>query len=571
MNLHNSPTGRKQFLRDFLPAAALTLAIAFLLTLYGPLELFFTNLSEFRFSFSILFPELLKLFLLLFAVGLLAFALCYALHIRLYRVVLLLGAVGFVCTYIQGMFLSGSLPPLDGRAIRWSDYLLQDVVSVILWLAVGTAAVLLFRRLSPEMFSRLVTGISLFLTSILLVTLVTVGIMNHGFSTKYEAVLTKDSAFTMSSDQNFVIFILDAVDSAAFQELLEGVDPQFADTLSDFTYYPNTVGAYPFTRESIPFILTGKWFENQEDFPTFTARAMDESPLLSTLKSEDYRMGVYEEDLTYPSDNVYAFENAKKISPRIKSFNMLARKELSLVWFKYAPFPLKRLSHIQMDVFNQLLALPDGEEVFRAHNAEFYNDLRRAEITTVPEKCFRFIHIEGAHVPFRYDKNVRLISESQGSYLQNIEAGMTIVKTYLQKLKDAGVYDNTVIFLMADHGYGYNRNVAIVGRGNPLLAVKGLHESHPLAVSDAPISYEDLQTAYARTLSGMSAAEAFDAREGDDRPRRFLYYEYQNEHHMQEYTQQGHASDIKTMIPTGQRYDRPRGGPGKDAKSGGTP
>lgn len=578
MHLPNIPScadnsaARRRFFQSFLPAVTLVLALSFLLTLYGPLELYFTNIREFHFDFYALFPELIKLFFLFAAVGLLSFGFCYALHIRLYNIVLTTAAVGFVCTYVQGMFLSGHLPPLDGRAIRWSEYLSQDIVSIVLWLAVATIAILLVRRLATATVYKLITGLSLFLSAILLVTVVTVGIQNNGLAPKSEAILTKDHEFEMSTDQNFIIFIVDAVDSATFHQLLQSDDPQFGDILEDFTYYPNTVGAYPFTQESIPFILTGAWYENQEDFPSFVTRAMDESPLLTALKAQNYRMGMYEEDLTYDSNNVYAFENAKQLSYSIENFNQLAREELKLVWFKYAPFPLKWLAHVNMEAFNRLLVLEGAEQAFHANNTEFYRDVQNSEIVTVADKCFRFIHIEGAHVPFRYDKDVNIIPESQGTYPQNIEASMTIVNQYLTRLKDAGVYDNSVILLMADHGYGYDREIPIVGRGNPLLAVKGVQEHHQMQISQAPISYDDLQTAYQRLLTGSSGDQVFDARENDQRTRRFLYYEYTDEHHMQEYEQQGHAADIETMVPTGKKYNRlPHDAPRKAPKGSETP
>lgn len=563
---------KRKFFPVFRPALVLVLALSFLLTVYGPLELYFTNTREFAFDFSALFPVLLKLFLLVTAAGLLAFSFCYALHIRLYNVILVIAAVGFVCTYIQGMFLSGHLPPLDGRAINWNEYLAQDAASVLLWLAVGTAAATLVRKLRMENMYRLITYCALFLSAILLVTLVTVGIQTNGFASKYQAVMTKESEFEMSTDQNFVIFVVDAVDSATFRHLMESDTPEFADTLEDFTYYPNTVGAYPFTQESIPFILTGAWYENQENFSDFTTQAMDDSPLLTALSEAGYRLGMYEEALTYDSDNVYRFENAEPLSYRITSFNRLAREELKLVWFKYAPFPLKRLGHVNMEAFSWLVELESGGSIFHANNSDFYGDLLDASIQTGPDKCFRFIHIEGAHVPFRYDKNVRPIDEAQGSYPQNIEASMTIVKTYLERLKEAGAYDNTIIILMADHGYGYNRDIPILGRGNPLLAVKGMDEHHAMSLSEAPISYEDLQTAYQRLLSGVPGNQVFDAKEGEERPRRFLAYHYEKEAHMEEYMQQGDADNIDTMLSTGNVYDRaPHDGPPRAPKGSDAP
>lgn len=540
--------------KRFLPAVALTFAISFLLTLYAPLEMYFTNKEEFHFDALVLLPELLKLFLLVAAAGLICFGLCYLIFGKLYHVALVAAVVVYVCTYIQGMFLVGNLPPLDGTTIDWSEYTGQHTMSIILWIAVSVAAVLLVRFLKMKKMYSAITGCSAFLTAVLLSTLVVVCWQYDGLSPKSEAVVTKENEFTMSTEQNFVIFVIDAADSATFNQMLQTDYPQFRDVLEDFTYYPNTVCAYPFTKHSIPFILNGTWYENQADFYEFTTQAMDESPLFRTLKSQDYRMGVYEEDFVYENEHIFDFENVKKIQYKFSSFRQLARAEAKLVWFKYAPYPLKRYAKVDMQEFGRLLSLDNDVAVFSANNVDFYQDAKNMEIIKTDDKCFRFIHIEGAHVPFRYDKDVKLIDESEGTYLQNMECSMTILAEYLGQLKEAGVYDNCAIIVMADHGYGYEREIPILGRANPLLAVKGVSENHEMQVSEAPISFEDLQEAYQRLLAGKPGDQVFDAREGEPRVRRFLAYLYEQDEYIQEYKQHGYASDIMTMEPTENLY-----------------
>lgn len=551
MNLKRTRPCR--FLKNFLPAAILTVAISFLVALYGPMELYFTNIHEFRYDVYLLFPELMKLFGLMVLGGLLCFGVCYVVYIRLYQSALVAALIGYLCTYIQGMFFSGHLPPLDGQKIRWQDYGAQNLQSLILWLVVGMAVVLLVRFFHTRRLYQIASICGGFLSAVLVVTLVTVGIQYDGFQHKTEAIMSRQEMFTMSEDENLVIFVVDALDSATFSEMIKE-NGEFADTLTDFTYYPNTVGAYAFTRHSIPYILTGQWYENQEDFFTFTTRAMDTSPLLTTLEQENYRMGIYEEELIYRNDNVYKIENAVPAEYQVTTTKDFLKEQIKLVWFKYAPFPVKKLVKVDMQRCQGTVQLKNRTELFSPNNQEFYAAVQDARVEKTKDKCFRFIHIEGAHVPFRYDAEVNLIDEEQGSYEQNVACSMTIVKAYLQLLKDAGVYDNSAIIIMADHGYGNNKDVPIIGRGNPFLAVKGIGEQHPFAGTDAPISYEDLQEAYGRLLEGKTGDEIFDAREGDQRNRRFLYYFYQKEHKMEEYQQTGHAFDITTMVPTGEIY-----------------
>ena len=483
------------------------------------------------------------------------FGLCWLIHDKLYDLALLLGGMGYLIAYVHGMFLVGNLPPLDGTDFSWSDYNQETVISLIVCAVIVAVFILLARLLHMQKMRKVITGISLFFTAILMVTVVTVGITNDGFQKKPLMAVTKNAEFQMSSDQNMVIFLMDAVDSKAFRQLMDGDDPEYAETLSDFTYYPNTVGAYSFTEHSIPYILTGQWFENQESFEDYTARAMAASPLLQKLRDENYRIGMYEEDLRCTEKEAAEFENVEKTTLRFTSFPAIAKEELKLVWFKYAPYALKRVVHVDMSRFSMIVEPNSDSELYHYVNWDFYPDAQNAQITTVSDKVFKFIHIEGAHVPLRYDKDVNIIGSDNGSYDQNVQASMTILKQYLDDLKAAGVYDNTAIVVMADHGYWTYWDDKLLGRSNPLLAVKGVGESHELSVSEAPISYEDLQECFSRLLDGKSSDQVFDAKEGQTRVRRYLSYNYLEEGHIVEYKQSGYATDLGTMVATGRVFN----------------
>ena len=131
----------------------------------------------------------------------------------------------------------------------------------------------------------------------------------------------------------------------------------------------------------------------------------------------------------------------------------------------------------------------------------------------------------------------------------------------LGKIAEGKTAQKTVITKeYPDHGY--NGSLDESGeeawmRQCPLLLIKGMGETHDtMQISQAPISFEDLQEAYTRLLDGKQSTAAFDWKEGDVRERRFLKYSFLDEDHMQEYVQTGYASDMNTMIPTGREYNR---------------
>ena len=220
--------------------------------------------------------------------------------------------------------------------------------------------------------------------------------------------------------------------------------------------------------------------------------------------------------------------------------------------FKYAPFDLKRICVIDPDAFKRLRIPPEGYDVFTDSNKDFYESVLENGISLTQDKCFRFIHISGAHMPFQYDESVNVIEN--GTYESNLEASMTITREYLTRLKESNVYDNSVIVVMADHGYCWQDTEDTLHRQNPILFIKGVGEKHDFQISEAPVSWVDLQEAFGRLLNGSDSMSAFDVREGESRERRYLYYEYNKDEHMYEYMQTGFADDFNTFKPTGQEY-----------------
>lgn len=150
--------------------------------------------------------------------------------------------------------------------------------------------------------------------------------------------------------------------------------------------------------------------------------------------------------------------------------------------------------------------------------------------------------MEGAHTPYLHDEDMNRVENA--TYDDALKSCLTITDTYLKKLKEAGIYDDSCIIIMADHGYGSGFN------DNPIFFVKGFAEHHPLQRNDAPISHGDLQEAYRRLLAGQDSSTLFDWSEGDDRERRFLFQDDDNnpQEIMEEYLQKGHAGNRDTLI-----------------------
>lgn len=536
-------------------------ALFFMLFIYAPIELYCYNIDEFWFDLYELMPMMAIVFSGGVFIAIAALVLMFCLVPRIYRMIVLpFCFVAFLCTYVQGNFLVGNLPSMDGFIPEWNDYSGEMLQSAVLWLVVTLVIVIVYRLLHHDGFAKAVRLVSVCMTLMLAVTMCSILLTTEGYGRKMDACSTTKDQYVFSEDQNYIILVLDSVDAGTMSAVMEE-KPEYQEIFEDFTYYANMMGAYHCTEVAVPNILSGVWYENKGTMQSYEVDSYNESPLLYALEEEGYKLGMYEYEMPYADENVFRFSNVQPRNSRVRSYVDFAKLEIKLVGYRYAPFWMKEACLFNADRFATLLERNDEEPVFFSENKIFYDRLTASEVTTVDEKCFKFIRIDGAHVPFQYDENLNRIEN--GTYADAVKAAMTITEAYLNKLKEAGVYDNSVIVIMADHGfaadYGFTDGLgACEGRQNPIFFAKGVDEQHTMQISQAPVSYVDLQEAFARLLEGRSSDELFDYQEGDVRERRYIYYDFVKDTHMYEYTSEGHASDRDAMVLTGNEYIRRR-------------
>ena len=403
--------------RQLMPGIFISLAISFLLFLYAPIDLYCANTAEFWFDFSTLLITALGMFAACFAVLAVLYLIAMLIHPYVYRITLAGGIALFICTYIQGNFMIDRLPPLDGTSIWWGKYDILRKDTLLLWVVVLIVVIAAMIVLRKQKFVHVVMFISGCMTLMLLVTACSTVITSGALHSKLHLHVSVEEEFEMSADNNFVILVLDTADSREFTSLLEE-HPEYREIFGDFTYFENTTGAYTSTLNAIPFILSGEWYENEGSFQDYLDRVYREAPLWKELKSRNYQIDLYEDDIRAQDasivdnfDNVYF----TKVTP--VSYLELAKQELKLVGFRYAPYDLKRYCVIKEVYFNELReSHPEGSDskAFTADNTAFKEDLAaQGVVMDETGNRFKFIHLNGAHAPFIYDKDANVIGVEQ--------------------------------------------------------------------------------------------------------------------------------------------------------------
>lgn len=533
------------------PALFLLLAAGFMLGFFAPMEIYLNNPSEFWYDAWFLMPWCVLFFAAVLVCGTVLAAIALRCGRRVYQVFLAICFAVFAGLYVQGNYLVSGLPALDGTEIDFGSYTGEAVKSAAVWSVVLVLAFVLSVKLG-ERFQKLVKWASAFVFLMLLSTFVVLFVGNEGYERKDYLTSVKDNQFEMSGDQNFVILVLDAIDAEAFEQVWDA-HPEYAEAFADFTYYENTMAGYPCTDCAMPLMLSGEWYENGEPYEEYVQRVYGESAFFEELESRGYELSIYDADLKLEESRIGdRYKSMIHTELKVSDPLLFAKRQIKMVGFKYAPWVLK--SYCWFDahrLWNQRVIDVDSE-LFWWEDSVFYNDLKEDEVTCTDERQFKMIHLEGAHVPFAYNEQVEVVDDAD--YGSCIEASMTVTMAYLDKLKEAGVYDNSVIVIASDHGLAADPDV-MTGRQHPILLVKGLQESHAFRVLGAPVSQEDFVDAYGRLLAGAASDSIFDWREGDERERRYLYYHIVNRDYMEEYVQTGHASDEETLLPTGRIFE----------------
>ncbi|MBE6753194.1 MAG: hypothetical protein E7559_02380 [Ruminococcaceae bacterium] len=538
----------------------LALCASFMLGIYAPFELYFTNMSDFWFMPKHLLLPVIVSFAAMFVAEVIVFAVARIIHKNVYYFLLAAAFIATIATYIQGTFLVSGIPSMDGTTYDWNQPSPERIKTIVVWAAVTAAVVFVGIKFKYTILEKAVRYISVALMVMLSVSMISIVISSpdEDWSGEYLECTTRNM-FEMSDDTNLLVFILDAVDNTTFKNAIES-NPEFSNTFDDFTYYNNLLTGYLYTAEAIPFILSGDWDENDQDPITYQNDAFSNSPLIKTLEDEEYSIGLY-----------LCMDNKSKLKKdvfdgRIENYEAVDSVELrftnlrdslmvvgGMALVRYAPWDLKRVCYRLPGKIEKSKKL---DSRFEYSNSVFYDQIKNNNpIELVDRKCCRIIHIEGAHVPYQYDKNMNWIEDpAQATYSDCVEGCVTMCDKLIQHLKDKGIYDNTAIVIMSDHGYdqvGYR----LEGRVNPILLVKGIDEHHEMQYSEAPISHVDCAQGFSELVQGKPSDEIFKYRDGDERERRVLIYDHSKKQEcMSEYVTTGRADDFEALTPTGKQY-----------------
>jgi hypothetical protein len=134
---------------------------------------------------------------------------------------------------------------------------------------------------------------------------------------------------------------------------------------------------------------------------------------------------------------------------------------------------------------------------------------------------FRFLHFYGPHRPSTVDESCRY-TEGRDHIITTSRCVLSRLYEFLHKLDEIGVYDQSLIFVVADHGRG-----KWPWKGVPVFLAKPLSDRHPLRTSELPVSLCDVPKSILDALSienDFECESIFSGRSSRRSPR--MHYRY---------------------------------------------
>ncbi len=443
------------------------------------------------------------------------------------------------CNVIHDLFFYGNF---NGEKVDFRRDANEFWYEWYAFLATAVAVTLLLQWFRPR--SRWLAALPILSSSLLLIPAL---LEYSGDADTIEQGLNVDpSVFEFSRNGNVIHLLPDGFQSDIAQQVLEA-NPDLAAEFEGFTFFANHLGMFPGTAPSVPTILTGKPFELDQGhdyrkvIPYVQANGYP-----TVLKNAGYRLDYVLISTAYCAQDADSclrrpFNDMKargyfrhRTESRLYSVRMLADLTLFRLFPRWMKERIYDDGHWYFSDTTLDGASPWPDPVIR----EWITNM---QVTDGPP-VYKWYHFIGTHVPPRWDAECtyqRELERSRENYLGQTYCVLKGIAGLIAKLKETGIYDETVIVISGDHGcnippsdiLGRPQQSAVpsrmMGSARPAFLIKEKHNNQPLVYSRVPTSLVDIAPtvlALAGFENEASPASAFDFTDQSPRTRYYKRY-----------------------------------------------
>lgn len=517
----------KKIKKETINTILIMLAFAFNIIVFAPIELYLTNRKEFWFKLADILPIIFSIFIVLF-IALVTIYILLKNKKEIFKKIIFAMMLGL---YIQGNFLNFGYNVLDGTEIQWNMMIGKGLINAAIWILIISLPYIFTKLKKEKQYKKFTSICSIFIMLIQIITL-TVLIVTEKKEQNLE--LVNKNIFDLSKNKNIVVFMSDTFEGTYMNEILQEY-PEYKEKLKDFTYFNNCTGVSFYTYSSMPTLLTGITCKVGNTLEENINYCFDNSIMYKELLNNNYDISIYaEKSLKNYNDYISNLEeqkNTTSLNAGIKITNKMYKCSM----YRYLPHFLKPSFVVNSDEFYDIKkqdgATPYSKKSYFLDDVAFNNELLEKGITTNNTKnVFKFYQMNGLHMPYNttanieydYSETYRKNTTEQERRLEEGRASLNLLCNYVEELKNKGIYENTTIIFLADHGYE--------NRFYTALLVKKAQEEHDFKISSAPVSLnEDLIPTILNTATDTKnyGRDFFDYKEGEERTRKVYDFTYE--------------------------------------------
>lgn len=503
--------------------------LSFIVLFIGPSYLYFTNILEFPFLYSDIWYYFL--FISIFVAVVLA-ALLLPLKFSIYqKVASIIFALG-ILFWLQGNIMVWNYGLLDGREIIWDKYIINGLIDTAVWLLILTLAFI-----KSALIYKYIKQISILLIVSQIIVLAFTGFSAPKQPECVSYKVDNSCIVDFSKEKNVIILVLDTYQADVFQEIINE-DSSYRKSFDGFTFYRNALGGYPSSYPSIPLLLTGQYYDNSVPIQQYIREAFLSSSIPLSLKQNGFVVHLYPLRLQTIYFSEETASNALRTN-QITNLNEVMDMQLRITMFRHVPHFLKKYFY---DGTGDLIVTHE-----RVSDLEFLNKMLNESKVKYDAPVFKFYHLAYPHPPLNLNERLEHeeLKYNRDGFVAQSKGAAKIAIKFLDELKELGIYDSSMIFIVGDHGVphgGFGLNLQqvsdlydvsgnslvpldVITGGLPLVLFKPFGAAGELRISDAPVAHADISQTIFQELSieGEYTGESvLNIEQSDERTR--VYY-----------------------------------------------
>ena len=465
-----------------------------------------------------------------------------------------------LAVWVQSQLLVWNFGQFNGQSIAWDRWRGQMLMDGSVWVLIIAICLFLFIKRKQSLQRTIVAGIYLLglvsVTICFLIAPVRTAIQDDESGYK--------DIFVFHPHKNVMIILLDDFQSDYFNYLTKNYPDELKE-LDGFTFYRNNISRFPTTRTSLPSIITGAIYKNQQGYDDFIKESYKNFNIIQAYRNKSYSTCfVGQLQSLYP--DVISMENVAYKMNNSYFFQLFEYLDYGL--FRALPTFLKPVIFNNGNWFFTFSVRTKYPPSFHGADVQFLELFeKKASVADRKMGTFKFFHFFIPHAPWRVNENLQFDPDLKGDegYIRQTRGAVNLASRVLKTLKRLGIYDQSEIIIMSDHGTGslgvlnhnniYDNAVRLVpswvqSSSLALLLYKPVNSKGKLAISDIPVELTDIPCLLGLACNDTLCRDFYTARSGGKRERTFYYYEW-----LKEYWNTDNMPPITEYIVSGPSYD----------------